>query len=183
MSHATSVTAILYESSRSAGPRSCSPGAADGAAHGGYGGPHLRGRASGTIQRQGRRQADGAEDLLSVQGASAIVLLTVFRQSLMPLQAQQPSGQHRCDATCIFQQQFLPLEGHNSGVPCPRQVRCLGGCKRTVQAAPGGAEPALCEICAADEGKAAEVRSCRLCHKHCDPGSGWHLSVAREPPK
>ena len=39
------------------------------------------------------------------------------------------------------------------------QARCLGGCKRTVAAPPGSAaEPALCEFCAAEEGKEALVR-------------------------
>ena len=41
-----------------------------------------------------------------------------------------------------------------------RQVRCLGGCRRTVSAPPGGTEPPLCEFCAAEEGKAALVRAC-----------------------
>ena len=37
------------------------------------------------------------------------------------------------------------------------QVRCLGGCRRTVDAPPGGVPPPLCSFCAEEEGKAAEV--------------------------
>lgn len=37
------------------------------------------------------------------------------------------------------------------------QVRCLGGCKRTVSSRPDGSQPPLCEFCAAEDGKAAEV--------------------------
>ena len=125
-------------------------GAADGPTHHCAGRPGVHRCTGGADQRQGRRPPDRVEDLLPLQGAPTAHQRGKLGACLLH---STPGGSQP-----LLYGQLPGCQASAMGCSHLVQVRCLGGCRRTVDAAPGGVPPPLCSFCAEEEGKAAEVQ-------------------------